>query len=57
MLEQDIQYLAEVISENEGFDLEVAEMAIRGTLERCNPDEDFDAFYDEVLRLCEDYSK
>ena len=53
----EIDYLAEVISENEGFDLEVAEMAIRGTLERCDPEKDFDAFYDEVLRVCENYSK
>lgn len=57
MLEKDIQYLAEVISENEGFDREEAEASIRGALNRFDPDEDFDGFYDEVLRACRYFSK
>ena len=61
MLEKDIQYFAQSLSEDEGLDLEIAEMALRGALDshltQDGEIDDFEAFFEDALGMARTFER
>ena len=53
--ENDIEYFAQELSEDEGLDLEIAEMALRGALDshltKDGEIDDFEAFFEDAVGM------
>lgn len=61
MLEQDIEYFAQSLSEDEELDLEIAEMALRGALDshltQDGEIDDYEAFFEDAVGMARTFER